>query len=85
MKNLKSVGLSRFELALLAMLGVLVVGTFGFHRFGEGWIAAFYRSLVAISLSGFDSAPDTNGERIFTIVMILFCVAIFLYVAWAIA
>ena len=85
MKNLKSVGLRRFALALLALLGVLLGGTIGFHSFGEGWIAAFYRSLVAVSLSGFDSAPDSNPERIFTIVMILFGVAIFLYVAGAIA
>jgi len=85
MKNLKSVGLRRFALALLALLGVLIVGTIGFRAFGEGWIASFYRSLVAVSLSGLDSAPDTNGERIFTIVMILFGVAIFLYVAGAIA
>jgi voltage-gated potassium channel len=48
-------------------------------------VASFYRALVAVSLSGFDSAPDTNGERIFTIVMILLGVAIFLYVAGAIA
>src|SRR5674476_1488356 len=85
MKNLKSVGLRRFALALLALLGVLLGGTIGFHSFGEGWITAFYRSLVAVSLSGFDSAPDSNPERIFTIVMILFGVAIFLYVAGAIA
>jgi len=85
MKNLKSVGLRRFVLALLALLGVLGMGTIGFHHFGEGWVASFYRSLVAVSLSGFDSAPDTNPERIFTIVMILLGVAIFLYVAGAIA
>lgn len=85
MKNLKSVGLRRFVLALLALLGVLIMGTFGFHRFGEGWVASFYRALVAVSLSGFDSAPDSNGERIFTIVMIILGVAIFLYVAGAIA
>jgi voltage-gated potassium channel len=85
MKNLRSVGLRRFVLALLALMGVLVMGTFGFHGFGEGWVASFYRALVAVSLSGFDSAPDTNGERVFTIVMILLGVAIFLYVAGAIA
>jgi voltage-gated potassium channel len=85
MKNLRSVRLRRFGLALLALLGVLGIGTIGFHGFGEGWIAAFYRSLVAVSLSGFDSAPDSNSERIFTIVMIIFGVAIFLYVAGAIA
>jgi voltage-gated potassium channel len=85
MKNLKSVGLRRFTLALLALVGVLVMGTFGYHHFGEGWLASFYRALVAISLSGFDSAPDTNPERVFTIVMILLGVAIFLYVAGAIA
>jgi len=85
MKNLKSVGLRRFVLALCALLAVLTVGTIGFHYFGEGWVASFYRALVAISLSGFDTAPDTNAEMIFTIVMILFGVAIFLYVAGAIA
>src|ERR1035437_2821945 len=85
MKNLKSVGLRRFALALLALLCVLVVGTFGFHGFGEGWVASFYRSLVAVSLSGFDTAPHSYGQRIFTIGMILLGVAIFLYVAGAIA
>jgi voltage-gated potassium channel len=85
MKDLKSVGLRRFVLALLALVGVLSMGTLGYHHFGEGWLASFYRSLVAVSLSGFDSAPDTNPERVFTIVMILLGVAIFLYVAGAIA
>ena len=85
MKNLKSVGLRRFMLALFALVGVLSMGTLGFHHFGEGWLASFYRSLVAVSLSGFDTAPDTNAERIFTIVMILLGVAIFLYVAGSIA
>jgi voltage-gated potassium channel len=85
MKILEKAGLRRFALALLALLGVLGAGTIGFHAFGEGWLAAFYRSLVTVSLSGLDSAPNTNGERIFTIVIILLGVAIFLYVAGAIA
>jgi voltage-gated potassium channel len=85
MKILEKAGLRRFALALLALLGVLLAGTLGFHSFGEGWLAAFYRSLVTVSLSGLDSAPNTNGERIFTIVIILLGVAIFLYVAGAIA
>jgi voltage-gated potassium channel len=85
MKILEKAGLRRFALALLALLGVLLAGTLGFHAFGEGWLAAFYRSLVTVSLSGLDSAPNTNGERIFTIVIILLGVAIFLYVAGAIA
>jgi len=85
MKIFNSVGVRRFVLAFCALLGILTVGTFGYHAFGEGWMASFYRSLVAVSLSGFDSAPDTDPERIFTIIMILFGVAIFLYVASAIA
>jgi voltage-gated potassium channel len=85
MKILEKAGLRRFALALLALLGVLLAGTIGFHAFGEGWLASFYRSLVTVSLSGLDSAPNTNGERIFTIVIILLGVAIFLYVAGAIA
>ncbi|HEY5120214.1 MAG TPA: NAD-binding protein, partial [Acidimicrobiales bacterium] len=85
MKKLKSVVLRPFSFALLALAGVLTMGTIGYHHFGEGWNASFYRSLVAISLSGFDTAPDTNTERIFTICMILLGVAIFLYVAGAIA
>ena len=84
MKKLKSVVLRPFSFALLALASVLTVGTIGYHHFGEGWNASFYRSLVAISLSGFDTAPDTNAERIFTICMILVGVAIFLYVAGAI-
>jgi voltage-gated potassium channel len=85
MKGLRSIGVRRFVLAFLALLGVIGIGTVGFHSFGEEWIPSFYRAVVSVSLTGLDSKPTSEGAQVFTIVILLFGVAIFLYVAGAIA
>ncbi len=85
MKGLRSIGARRFFLAFLALLGVIGVGTVGFHAFGENWIPSLYRAVVSVSLTGLDSKPSSEGAQLFTIVLLLFGVAIFLYVAGAIA
>jgi voltage-gated potassium channel len=83
-KGISTIRVRRFFLAFLALVSVIVGGMIGFHAFGEGWIPAFYRSVVSISLTGLDSKPTSEGAQIFTIVLLLVGVAIFLYVAGAI-
>ena len=79
---MENFSLRRFALALAAFVVVLAVGTVGFHAIGdESWTASFYRGVVTISLTGLDSKPDGAGAQLFTILMLLAGVAIFLYVA----
>jgi voltage-gated potassium channel len=75
----------RFVYAVLAFLGVLTTGTIGFQAIiGDGWVASFYRSVVTTTLSGLDSPPHGSGAELFTIVLLLAGVAVFLYIAGAI-
>lgn len=75
----------RFVYAVLAFLAVLGGGTIGFQAIiGEGWVASFYRAVVTTTLTGLDSSPTTTSARIFTIVLLLAGVAVFLYIAGAI-
>ncbi|MGD0165690.1 MAG: potassium channel protein [Gaiellaceae bacterium] len=85
MKGIRNIRVRRFVLAFLALLGLIVFGTIGFHAFGERWIPSFYRAVVSVSLTGLDSKPASEGAQVFTIVLLLLGVAIFLYVAGAIA
>ena len=77
-------GARRFVLAFTALIGLVVFGAIGFHSFGEGWIGSLYRSVVSVSLVGLDTRPTSQGAQVFTIVLILLGVAVFLYVAGAI-
>ncbi len=75
----------RLGYAILALFGVLAVGTVGFHSLlDEDWISALYRSVVTVSLTGLDSKPGSHAAELFTIVLLLAGVAIFAYVAGAI-
>jgi voltage-gated potassium channel len=75
----------RLGSAILTLVAVLAGGTLGFHQImGEGWISAFYRSVVTVSLTGLDSKPPTHTAEIFTIGLLIAGVAIFAYVAGAI-
>src|SRR5207249_3304124 len=66
----------------VAFAVVLAAGTIGFHLIiGEGWVGAFYRSVVTTTLTGLDTRPDTVGAQLFSIVLLFAGVAIFLYVA----
>ena len=72
----------RFAYALFAFIGVLLIGTVGYHAIvGETWISSFYRSVVTTTLTGLDSQPPGPGAKLFTIVLLLGGVAIFLYLA----
>src|SRR5665811_2170580 len=79
--KLDNIRVRRFLLAFLALVGLIGVGTIGFHAFGERWIPSFYRAVVSVSLTGLDSRPESEGAQIFTVILLLSGVAIFLYVA----
>jgi len=75
----------RFFFAQLAFIAVLAIGTLGFVALtDEGWVSSFYRSVVTTTLTGLDSRPENQAAEIFTIVLLLAGVAIFLYLAGAV-
>ncbi len=75
----------RFAYALFAFVGILALGTIAFHAIvGEGWVSSFYRSVVTTTLTGLDSQPPGPGAKLFTVVLLIGGVAIFLYLAGAI-
>src|SRR4051812_33943713 len=75
----------RLGYAIGALVAVLVGGTVAFHQvMHEDWVAAFYRSVVTVSLTGLDSSPGSRGAMLATILLLIAGVAIFAYVAGAI-
>jgi voltage-gated potassium channel len=81
----EQLSLRRLGYAVAVLVAVLVAGTIGFHLImDEGWISAFYRAVVTVSLTGLDSKPPSHAAELFTIVLLLAGVAIFAYVAGAI-
>ena len=75
----------RFVYAQTAFVCILVLGMIGFQLIlGEGWVASFYRSVVSTTLTGLDTRPEGAGAQLFTIVLLIGGVAIFLYLAGAI-
>lgn len=76
----------RFGLALGAYAVLLAIGTIGFRLLlDEGWVTSLYRTVVTTTLTGEVTQPDTTAGEIFTIGVLLGGVAIFLYLAGAIA
>jgi len=72
----------RFLWALLAFAAVLLVGTVAFQvLLGEGWVDSFYRAVVSTTLTGLDTAPDSDAGKIFTVVLLFAGVAVFFYIA----
>jgi voltage-gated potassium channel len=77
-----SISYRRFLWALAAFALLIGVGTIGFYEVTtEGWIGAFYRSVVTTTLTGIDSKPAGTGAELFTIVLLLGGVAVFTYLA----
>jgi voltage-gated potassium channel len=75
----------RLLLAQAAFALVLLIGTIGFHQIiGEGWVASFYRSVVTTTLTGLDTPPPTAAGQLFSVLLLLAGVAIFLYIAGAV-
>lgn len=66
--------------ALLAMLGLLLLGGTVFYSRVEGWpmLDALYFAVATLSTTGYgDLAPTTNAGKIFTIVYIALGVGVF--------
>jgi voltage-gated potassium channel len=71
----------RFAYAVTAMLGILGIGTVGFHStIGETWLQSFYRAVVSSTLTGLDTVPKNDGARIITIFLVLAGISIFAYI-----
>jgi voltage-gated potassium channel len=72
----------RIAYAAVGALVVLAGGTVGFHyAVGEGWLQAFYRAVVTISLSGLDTVPQNDSARLLSIALVLAGLTIFAYIA----
>jgi voltage-gated potassium channel len=72
----------RIAFALAGAVGVILAGTMLFHHFThEGWIQAFYRSVVTSSLTGLDTVPQNNSTRLISIVLVLAGLTIFAFIA----
>ena len=72
--------LRRIRLALLALCGVLVVGTTGYVLLGFGVLDAAYQTVTTVSTVGFREVhPLGPAGQVFTIVLILTGVGTALY------
>ncbi len=72
----------RIAYAVVGALAVLTGGTVGFHySVDEGWLQAFYRAVVTISLSGLDTVPQNDSSRVLSIVLVFAGLTIFAYIA----
>jgi voltage-gated potassium channel len=72
----------RIAFALGGAVAVIGAGTVLFHHFThEGWIQAFYRSVVTASLTGLDTVPQNNSTRLISIVLVLAGLTIFAFIA----
>jgi voltage-gated potassium channel len=72
--------LRRIQLALLAVLGVMIAGTVGYVILGFGPLDALYQTVTTISTVGFrELKPFGVAGKIFTIVLILAGVGTALY------
>jgi len=72
----------RIAFALGAAIGIIVAGTLLFHHFThEGWIQAFYRSVVTSSLTGLDTVPSNDSTRLISIFLVLAGLTIFAFIA----
>jgi voltage-gated potassium channel len=75
----------RVAYAAAGLVVTLIFGTIGFHRYlDEGWLQAFYRSIVTASLTGLDTVPRNDGARVITILVVLAGLVLIGYVAAAI-
>jgi voltage-gated potassium channel len=76
----------RIAYGLVALAVVLVLGTIGFQwSLDEGWLQAFYRSIVTSGLVGLDTVPGNDSARIVSILMVIAGVTIFAFVASTVA
>jgi voltage-gated potassium channel len=79
--NRSPVTLRQVLVAALAFVALCVVGTIGFALISdEAPFDAFYRTIITVYTAGLVAAPETAAAKAFTIVLVVWGVAIFLYV-----
>jgi len=72
----------RIAYAVSGAAAVILLGTIAFHHYShEGWIQAFYRSVVTSSLTGLDTVPENDSTRLVSIVLVLAGLTIFAFIA----
>jgi voltage-gated potassium channel len=72
----------RIAYALTGVVAIIALGTVAFHHYShEGWIQAFYRSVVTSSLTGLDTVPSNDSTRLISIVLVLAGLTIFAFIA----
>ncbi|HXG75314.1 MAG TPA: NAD-binding protein [Gaiellaceae bacterium] len=75
------VSLRQVLVASVAFAALCVVGTVGFALIAdESPFDAFYRTIITVYTAGLVAAPETAAAKAFTIVLVVWGVAIFLYV-----
>ncbi len=69
------------SIAVASFAALCIVGTIGFALISdESAFDAFYRTIITVYTAGLVSAPATTASKLFTIVLVVWGVAIFLYV-----
>ncbi|HEU5264810.1 MAG TPA: NAD-binding protein [Gaiellaceae bacterium] len=75
------VTLRQVLVAATSFAALCVVGTIGFALISdESAFDAFYRTIITVYTAGLVSAPTSTSAKVFTIVLVVWGVAIFLYV-----
>ena len=77
----RAVSLRQAAYATAAFAALVVVGTIGFMAIlGESVLDAAYRTIITVYTAGLVSAPESAGAKLFTILLVVWGVGIFLYV-----
>jgi voltage-gated potassium channel len=70
----------QIALTILALFGVIVIGTLGYRVLGIGWLDALYATVYTVTTVGFhDVEPSGTAVKVFTIVLMLFGIGLVLY------
>jgi voltage-gated potassium channel len=70
----------RLYAGITGLFLVIIIGTVGFIGFGLGFLDALFQTVITVSTVGFGEAkPFNNGEKVFTIFLILVGVAVAAY------
>jgi Ion channel len=78
----ESLSARRIAYAVAALIVPLGGRTVAFHEsLDEPWLQAFYRTIVATSLTGLDTVRQNDFSRLVSIVLVLAGLTIFAYVA----
>jgi voltage-gated potassium channel len=76
-----AVSVRQVVVAAAAFGGLLIAGTIGFILIsGESLIDALFRTVSTVYTAGLVAPPETTGAKLFTLLLIVWGVAIFLYV-----